>query len=352
MGIFIWNWNIICQGEKTMKPFFTQTTQIGIVVKDLDATLERYVQKYGIGPWQVYTFDNKNVDKQYIGHKPADYKMKLALCMIGKTMWELIQPISDNTDYVRFLKEHGEGIHHVAIGVEKTDDYFAFCSKNSLYPIQGGTWKCIGGNFVYDYRDTREDLKVIVELHAPDKDIQLPEPDYAYPDYPMPRKPVFTDVLQVGIICKDLKKTITSYTDKYGIGPWNRYLFDKDTVGDMKRLGKKVNYAMDLALAQVGNVQWELIQPLDDKSDYAVHLREHGEGIHHVALETAEKYHDALAFFDGNNIRQVQYGYWNNNFHYDYRDTRDDMKCIVELYGPDASFTWPDPLAVYTVPAS
>ena len=332
-----------------MKPFFTQTTQIGIIVKDLDATMEKYVQKYGIGPWKVYTFDDKTVSDQYIGHDPAFYNMKLALCMIGKTMWELIEPLSDNTDYVRFLKEHGEGIHHVAVGMENPDDYFRFCNEKGLSPIQGGTWKCIGGNFLYDYRDTRDDLKVIVELHAPDKGIELPEPDYVYPNGQMPRKPIFNDVLQIGIICKDLEGTIKTYTDKYGIGPWNRYRFDQNTVADMKRLGKRMDYCMDLALTQVGNVQWELIQPLDDKSDYAIFLKEHGEGIHHVALGT-EGYDGALTFCEENGIKQVQYGYWNKNFHYDYRDTREDMKCIVELYGPEQGFDWPKPVAVYNVP--
>lgn len=332
-----------------MKPLFTQTTQIGVVVKDLDKTLETYVQKYGIGPWNVYTFSKDNVKDMYIGHKPAEYTMKLALCMVGNTQWELIQPISDNTDYVRFLKEHGEGIHHVAIGVEDMDEYHKFCKDKGLYPIQGGTWECDGGNFLYDYRDTRDDLKIIMELHGPDEGIKLPEPEYVYPDGPMPRKPEYTDVLQVGIICKDLESTLKTYTDKYGLGPWNRYRFDKDTVADMKRMGKRVDYAMDLALGQIGNVQWELIQPLDDKSDYAVFLKEHGEGVHHVAL-AADSYKDAVDFCAKNNLEQIQYGYWNSNFRYDYRDTREDLKCITELYGPDESFDWPEPLAVYEVP--
>ena len=36
-----------------------------------------------------------------------------------------------------------------------------------------------------------------------------------------------------------------------------------------------------------GNVQLELIQPLDEYSDYARHLKEHGEGhIHHISILT------------------------------------------------------------------
>lgn len=333
-----------------MKPYFMETTQIGVVVRDLDKTMETYVQKYGIGPWQVFTFDSATVEGQYIGHKPADYSMRLAICMLGKTMWELIEPISENTDYVRFLNEHGEGIHHVAIGVEDLDEYYKFSEEMGLYPIQGGDWKCVGGNFTYDYRDTREDLKVIVELHGPEAGIELPEPDYVYPEGKMPRKPVFTDVLQVGIICRNLEDTIKTYTDKYGLGPWDRNRFDKETVNDMKLYGKTMSHAMDLATAQIGNVQWELIQPLDNLSDYAYFLKEHGEGIHHVALDTAEGYENTVKFCEENGIKQIQYGNWLNSFKYDYRDTREDLKCIVELYGPSSDFVMPEPLAVYQVP--
>ena len=33
---------------------FTQTMQIGIVVRDLDAAMRKYVDDYGIGPWKTY----------------------------------------------------------------------------------------------------------------------------------------------------------------------------------------------------------------------------------------------------------------------------------------------------------
>jgi hypothetical protein len=37
-----------------MKPVFTEVAQIAIVVRDLDATLKRYVEDYGSGPWQIH----------------------------------------------------------------------------------------------------------------------------------------------------------------------------------------------------------------------------------------------------------------------------------------------------------
>jgi catechol 2,3-dioxygenase-like lactoylglutathione lyase family enzyme len=287
-----------------MKSLITNTTQIGLVVNDLDKTMDAYVQKYGIGPWSVYTFSSANVKDLHIGGKPAEYSMKLALCNVGNTQWELIQPLSDNSDYVRFLKEHGEGIHHLAVAVEDVEKYLKFCDDLGLYPIQGGVWQC-GGNtkFLYDYRDTRDDLKVILELHAPDADLEMPQPDYIVPEGPMPRSPIFTDVRQACIVCKDLDSTIKTYTDKYGIGPWKRYHFDNKTVGNMKADGKHMDFAIDVGLTKIGNIEWKLIQPLDDKSVYAGFLTEHGEGVHHVTLD------------------------------FDYGNQQQDMKCIVEVYG-------------------
>lgn len=41
----------------TREAVFTETMQIANVVRDLDATLRRYVDDYGIGPWQEHEFN-------------------------------------------------------------------------------------------------------------------------------------------------------------------------------------------------------------------------------------------------------------------------------------------------------
>ena len=39
------------------EPSFTETMQLGIVVRDLEATVRRYVDDYGIGPWESAQID-------------------------------------------------------------------------------------------------------------------------------------------------------------------------------------------------------------------------------------------------------------------------------------------------------
>ena len=61
----------------------------------------------------------------------------------------------------------------------------------------------------------------------------------------------------------------------------------------MVKDGEPAEYALRLAVTMVGSVQWELIQPLDDRSMYAEFLAAKGEGLHHVAVGVPN-YQEAL----------------------------------------------------------
>ena len=42
--------------------------------------------------------------------------------MVGRVMWELIQPLDDESIYARFLAEKGEGMHHIAVATPNFDE--------------------------------------------------------------------------------------------------------------------------------------------------------------------------------------------------------------------------------------
>jgi methylmalonyl-CoA/ethylmalonyl-CoA epimerase len=97
------------------------------------------------------------------------------------------------------------------------------------------------------------------------------------------RDPLFTDTMQISIVVRDLDATLTTYVEEYGIGPREIYEFNPDTVSDM--VPEETAYR--IAVTMIGSVQWELVQPLDDRSVYAEFLRTKGEGVHHVAVAGA-----------------------------------------------------------------
>ncbi len=139
---------------------FKQINQVGLVVKDLQKSMEHYWNDFGIGPWEVFTFEHPLVQNMTIKGEPAQYRMKLALARMGKVTIELIQPLEGDTTYKEFLEKKGEGIHHLGIFVENMDEEIARLKEQGIGVIQSGRYP--GGG--YAYMDTEDQLGTIFEL--------------------------------------------------------------------------------------------------------------------------------------------------------------------------------------------
>ena len=72
------------------EPVFTETMQIGIVVRDLEATMQRYVDDYGIGPWDIVEFHPEDAPDLHEHGKRVGRSWRLASTMIGRVQWELM----------------------------------------------------------------------------------------------------------------------------------------------------------------------------------------------------------------------------------------------------------------------
>ena len=142
-------------------PVFTDTIQIALVVRDIEATMRTYVHDYGIGPWDVYEFNPGNVQEMHEGGKPVERSWRLALAQVGEVQWELVEPQDDDSVYARFLAEHGPGVHHVGVAAAAE---------------LGGTYNGV----TFSYLSTDRDLGIVTEIFdgAPGRDQQ---PDAVYP---------------------------------------------------------------------------------------------------------------------------------------------------------------------------
>lgn len=89
-------------------------SQIGIVVKDIDKTIEYYKKVLGLGPFLRPDIIYK--EKHYYG-KPVNSEWVMGFCSLGSVELEIIQSITDPIIYHDFLQEKGEGIHHLAFNV-------------------------------------------------------------------------------------------------------------------------------------------------------------------------------------------------------------------------------------------
>ncbi|HET7367830.1 MAG TPA: VOC family protein [Gaiella sp.] len=157
-------------------PVFTETIQIAVVVRDLDAAMRTYVHDYGIGPWEIYGFDPGNVADLREDGERVERAWRLAIAYVGGVQWELIEPLDEESVYARFLAETGSGLHHVGVAVPDFDETLAEQAGRGNGVLLGGEYKGIR----FAYLDTVGDLGFVTEIFsgAPGAD-QRPDATYS-----------------------------------------------------------------------------------------------------------------------------------------------------------------------------
>jgi hypothetical protein len=154
-----------------MKPIFTETMQISIVVRDLEQTMKSYVEGYGIGPWEIYEFNPETVEDM----RPSDSAYRIALTMVGGVQWELVQPLDDRSIYAEFLAAKGEGVHHIAVGGAGYEEQLEALRARGRSILAGGRYNGV----TFAYASTDEDLKVVTEIFDwPEGHTQAPDAVY------------------------------------------------------------------------------------------------------------------------------------------------------------------------------
>ncbi len=342
-----------------MEPVFKDITHIGIVVDDIEKTVKNYALKYGIGPWSVYDCGPENIKDMAVRGKNVSSRFRIADCRLGDTGLELIQPLDDKNIYSEFLKEKGQNLHHIGYEVQDYDNTVAFFKERGFKEYQRGDFYSKNR---YIYFDSEQQLKHIIDFadpqqgffkyHKNDNGISYlvePRPGTFLPEDNATAgmiDPVFTRIGQVSFIVNSVDEMVRKYNDEFGIGPWKIWEFGPDTVNDMTIGGKPSDYRMRLALAKIGDIDVELIQPRDNKSIYADFLGSNGEGFHHLAYEVTD-FAKLMKYMEKLGVKVSMSGNWCGRHIWVYLTTEEDLNHIVELNCTEPGFVYPDPLEYY-----
>jgi len=154
------------------------------------------------------------------------------------------------------------------------------------------------------------------------------------------------NTLQVGLIVEDLHQAMKHYVDALGIGPWQIYTIEAPELTNTSVRGKAEVYSMKLAVTQVGNVQWELIQPLTGRSLYREFLDSGGSGLHHVLVQV-DDFGKTLQTLREQGIGILMSGTWRGAT-FAYADTQKTLGTIVEFFKVDPG--WAMSAAAETYP--
>ena len=127
---------------------FPQVDQIGIVVKDMETSVKFYEQMFGP---PFLTLES--------GVNSA--KLKIGLFQVGEIQLELIEVLEGETIHSKFLRERGEGLHHIGFIVEDIEEELARLSKEGIKVLERGIVQEL---VKFAYLDTEKSLGIILEL--------------------------------------------------------------------------------------------------------------------------------------------------------------------------------------------
>lgn len=94
--------------ERSKRKLIKKIDHIGIAVKSLEDSLPFYV-------------DTLKLELQGIEEVESE-KVKVAFIKIGESKLELLEPTDDSSPIAQFIQKRGEGIHHIALGVDSVDE--------------------------------------------------------------------------------------------------------------------------------------------------------------------------------------------------------------------------------------
>ena len=119
--------------------------QVGIVVKNIDETIKYYREVFGFGPFEIR--DVEYPTATYYG-ETAGYRGKRAFFHLGPIQMELIELKDGKTIHESFLREKGEGLHHIGFLVKNLEEAKGKAEKAGLEVTQGFT-RPDGTGFAY-----------------------------------------------------------------------------------------------------------------------------------------------------------------------------------------------------------
>ncbi len=93
--------------------FLATPHHAGLIVCDLEAAMQAYVQDFG---YKFFQFEVNQNNSSFTGSSPT-FSLRLGIGQLGLNFIEFIQPVSGTTLYSRHLEEKGPGLHHLAFSV-------------------------------------------------------------------------------------------------------------------------------------------------------------------------------------------------------------------------------------------
>jgi methylmalonyl-CoA/ethylmalonyl-CoA epimerase len=326
-------------------------SQLSLVVDDLDATMERYYQAFGWRDWQVFDHVPPMHHDTELRGAPVDYSLRGAEVMVGSVNFELLQPLDGPSLWKEFRAARGEGPMSIAVMFDTVEESETVKSEFAKLGIEVNMRARIGDHIEYYYLDTQDQFGVAIESgsgHA----IDFVGAATTYP--PAGTPPSSRDrtnaLTQISIVVSDLEARMKSYHEAFAWGPWKIYEADGETVmHDCHIDGHPCPpFQVRWAETHVGDMNFELLQPLGGDSPWQRMLDAHDEGVGSIAVmfDTEELGNQVKEEFRQDGMEVTASARIGDHIEWYYVDSEPAFKCVIES-GSGHAIDFMEPVAVY-----
>ena len=142
-------------------------------------------------------------------------------------------------------------------------------------------------------------------------------------------KPLDRTIFQNAWVVPDIESACMKWVDELGIGPFFLTDYKPGTFESITYRGEQSDLSMKVAIAQAGNVQIELIEPLTEQCAYHDSVPKGQMGFHHMCVWTLDfeadlTYMESLGYTAANTgkVGHIDFAYF---------DTRPLMGCMLEV---------------------
>lgn len=236
--------------------------QIAVVVDDVHRVQKNLEKLYDLKKWFIQ--DGKS----------ACYPGKVMSTWMNDIELLLIEPDEQNSAWKKYEEKFGTGIASVRENVSKEnlvkelDRYQAM----NIEILQHET--DVTGETVI--LDTMEQIGGYIALHA----------DSADRVYPAETERNKRHLTQINVTTDDVDRTVRQLTNLLQIGPWSIGTLNNQTVKNAHLLidGEYVTpeFQFQLAITLIGNLEFEVIQPVKGETVYKTYLDRRTVGYHHI----------------------------------------------------------------------
>lgn len=140
-------------------------------------------------------------------------------------------------------------------------------------------------------------------------------------------------VTQVGIIVRDIETKARAWSEILGLPMPDIIITDTVDKAQTEYNGKPTTARAKLAFFHMGQLDVELIEPIDGPSTWKDQLDQHGDRLHHIAFEIKDM-QEKIAYLDSKGIPLVQRGEYTGG-RYAYLDGAAQLGTVLELLEND-----------------